>query len=123
MYQCYKIRSYKIVDKRKLGRRIREQREKNHLTLEELAEKLDTTDGYLKLLEYGQRTHSLSLLIKIACTLNCSFDALLCDYHTGLREDFILNDIAKKMQGLSPERLEELSVVINAMLSYMKKNK
>jgi DNA-binding helix-turn-helix protein len=87
-----------------------------------LADLVDSTEGYINLLEYGQRCASLPFLIKIAKALNCSFDELLQDYHTVNLESVTLNRITKNMQGLSPKQLKEVETVVNAMLSYMKKD-
>lgn len=56
---------------------IKEFREKQGITQEQLAEDLDITRPYLTDIENGQRTPSLTLLEKIAKSLNTSIKELI----------------------------------------------
>lgn len=92
------------------------------MTRRKLAELIDCSEGYINLLEYGERTPTIPRLIKITKTLECSFNDLLQDYNSVVAEPIILNNITRRMQGLSEERRSELEAVISTMLSYMEKS-
>lgn len=101
------------------GNRVQQARVKKHLTGDQLAEQLNISSSFLRQIENGTRLPRLELLVKIANTLNCNTDYLLCDSLIE-GQPIKLNDITEKLIGLSPERLNEVSVVVEAMLSYMK---
>ncbi len=67
------------MDREALGKRIREERKKAHLTREILSEKADITPYYLGEIERGEKTPSLEVLVAIANALNVSCDSLLRD--------------------------------------------
>ena len=58
-------------------KRIREERQKRNLTLEQLAEKCDISSNFLGQLERGKNVPSLKSLIRIANVLEVSIDGLL----------------------------------------------
>lgn len=59
-----------------IGAKIREEREKRQLTIEELAEILNIAPGFLGLIERGQRGTRLKNLFKIATFFGLSMDQL-----------------------------------------------
>jgi len=59
------------------GKRIREERQKRNLTLEQLSEKCDISSNFLGQLERGKNVPSLKSLIRIANVLEVSIDGLL----------------------------------------------
>lgn len=62
-----------------LGRRIREERQKLHLTQEQLAEKLNVSTTYIGFIERGERSITLGKLTLLANILGVSLDYLLSD--------------------------------------------
>lgn len=62
-----------------LGRRIREERQKLHLTQEQLAEKLNVSTTYIGFIERGERSITLGKLTLLANILGVSVDYLLSD--------------------------------------------
>lgn len=62
-----------------IGAKIRDYRQKNNLTQESLAEKVDVNKNFIYMLENDQRALSLQLAIKIANALNISLDELFAD--------------------------------------------
>lgn len=62
---------------KEIGHRIREQRIKNNMTLEVLAEKTNLSVLHIGHIERGARTPSLASFIKIAQCLNISMDYLI----------------------------------------------
>lgn len=57
--------------------RIKQLREENSITQEELAKKLDLSKGIISLYENETRKPSLEVLIKLSEIFNCSIDYLL----------------------------------------------
>ncbi len=103
------------MDRVALGKRIREERNKAHLTQEILAEKADITVFYLGEIERGEKTPSLDVLIGIADSLNVS-----CDY---LLRDIIANgavyvdaDISKKLSGLTYKQRVAAEAILDAYI-------
>lgn len=82
------------MDFSKVGQRIREQRQKNNITIESLAEQTNLSILHIGHIERGHRKPSLDTIIKIAQILNVSLDYLL------------YGDIEKK--GLERQELEGL---------------
>lgn len=64
-------------DKREMGRRISERREKLQLKQNALAEKLDINNNHLSSIETGKVSPSLDLFIKICKELKVTPDYLL----------------------------------------------
>lgn len=60
-----------------IGKRIKNEREKNGITREKFAELIGISTTYLSQLELGQRTSSLNTTVKIANVLNISLDYLI----------------------------------------------
>ncbi len=67
------------VNYKQLGQRIKQRRQKLHLTQEQLAGMLDVATSTIAHAESGTSKPSLPLLIKLANALNVSIDQLLCD--------------------------------------------
>lgn len=62
-----------------LGTRIRQERLKQNLTQEQLAEKLNVSTTYMGYIERGERTLTLAKLVDLANVLDVSVDYLLMD--------------------------------------------
>lgn len=69
-------------------------------------------------LENRIRIPSLPVFVDIVNALGCRADALLVD-NVAASSDIVLDELTKKLRKLSPERLAEVSVVVEAMLGYM----
>ena len=62
-----------------IGSKIKEARERAHLTQEELAEIIDISPTHMSVIERGVKTPKLDTFAKIVKALNLSADALLQD--------------------------------------------
>lgn len=62
-----------------LGNRIREERQKTHLTQEKLAEAVGCNESYIGQIERGYKNPSLEIIVNIANALNVTVDYLLSD--------------------------------------------
>jgi len=70
------------MDRKLLGRRIREERQRIGLTQEELAEKINVSTTYVGFIERGERSVTLEKLILLAECFQLPIDALLHDAPT-----------------------------------------
>lgn len=70
-----------------IGKRIRRCRRECGLTQEELAEKIDIAPNYLGQIENGRRGVNITNLIKIANTLDITFDYLMSDVNSAAIEE------------------------------------
>lgn len=67
------------MDYQALGKRIREERLKLHLTQEKLAEDIGVSNTYIGLIERGERSLTLDTLVRLANRLGITIDYLLQD--------------------------------------------
>ena len=67
------------MDGKAVGRRIKEAREKRHLTQEELAARIDISPTHVSVIERGTKIPRLDTFVAIANALEVSGDALLLD--------------------------------------------
>jgi transcriptional regulator with XRE-family HTH domain len=68
-----------VSTSRRLGQKLRVLRTQRGITLQELADALAVTNGYLSLIENGKREPRATLLFKMSRILNVSTDHLLDD--------------------------------------------
>lgn len=67
------------MDYKRLGKRIREERLRLHLTQAELAEAVDISDTYMGAIERGERSLTLDTLVKLVNRLGVTVDYMLSD--------------------------------------------
>ena len=67
------------MDGKAVGRRIKEAREKRHLTQEELAARIDISPTHVSVIERGTKIPRLDTFVAIANALEVSGDALLLE--------------------------------------------
>ena len=104
------------MDKKMLGKRIREARRAQHLTQEVLAERAEIGVVYLGELERGIKTPSVAVFSQIALALNVSADYLLRDVlPTG--KEYVFDDLTKKLEGLTPKQRKTVIDIIDAYLN------
>lgn len=97
------------------GKRVREHRKAQNITLEQLASEIGVTPNFLGDIERGKKSPSFECLIRIINALNVSADLLLLDSIEPAHDKVNL-EIAHKMNKLNPLQrgavLEILDVVI-----------
>ncbi len=79
-----------------LGKRIREERQKLHLTQENLSEKVGVSVAFIGQIERGERKLSLDTLVKVASQLGITVDYLLMD-SVQLQDDQSIDQIKQLM--------------------------
>lgn len=67
------------VDYGKLGKRVREQRERGSMSQAKLAEAAEVSAQHISNIENAKTKVSLEKLVDIANVLGCSMDELMCD--------------------------------------------
>lgn len=67
------------MDYKRLGKRIREERQRLHLTQAELAEAVDISDTYMGAIERGERSLTLDTLVRLVNRLGVTVDYMLSD--------------------------------------------
>jgi len=83
------------------GQRLREQRIKHGLTLEQLAEKSELSSNYIGMVERGLKEPGLATIVKLLNALNISADTLLCDLVPSASH-VTDDEICKRLEGLAP---------------------
>ena len=102
-------------DKKAFGRRINAVRKERRLTSDALSEKCGIDPVYVRMIERGARTPSLSVFLKLCNSLRVSPSYLLADC---LEIDYEeqLGDIYTRIRELEPTRAEVVTTMIEAAL-------
>jgi transcriptional regulator with XRE-family HTH domain len=107
------------LNKKLLGKRIREARLKKDLTQENLAETINVSSFYISRLESGSKSPSLETLVKISNALEVSIDYLLANtLHTS--KDYLRGDIASLLNNCSANDLNLIITIIEAIIEHNK---
>ena len=104
-----------------LGKRIRDIRHSQNLTIEQLSEIIGKSDNFVGNIERGESTPSVQTLIDIANALNIGVDVLLQDYVTAYKNKSNLtvqSPIANKIESLSPEEQKAIWEMIKVMVQF-----
>ena len=75
------------MDKKILGKRIRDERFRLKLTQEQLSEKINVTASYLGAVERGEKSMTLEKLIDLINVFGISIDYMLSDFISTKKED------------------------------------
>lgn len=103
-----------------LGKRIREERLRAHLTQDKLAEDVHISTAYLGQIERGERNVTLDKLLALAGRLGVTIDFLLSDY-IQQDDDRTLDSIAQLLQGRTAAEKEMAVNVLKLLFSYTDK--
>lgn len=103
-----------VLNFKKVGSRVRLEREKLNLTRERFAEIVGLSSFYIGQIERGDRKMSVETLVKIANTLHVSIDYLLNDFHTYNAKEHLLvsESLAEKYNLELDKDLEELLSIL-----------
>ena len=111
------------LDYKKLGKRIKEQRLKQHLTQEKLGEIVGVNTSNISHIERAATQVSLSSLVKIANALNTSLDQLVCDSLNSIAEIYIEQDITNLLQGCTLSEKQIIRDIIIAAKKTLKEHR
>ena len=97
-----------------IGSKIKEARERAHLTQEELAEIIDISPTHMSVIERGVKTPKLDTFVKIVKALNLSADALLLD---GMEQvnDSIVAELSVRLGRLSDKDQNRILNAVRAL--------
>ncbi len=91
-----------------MGKNISSMRNKNHLTQEQLAEKIDVSTVFISQIETAVRKPSLETIYKISIALNTTIDTLTGNESLQSKYD----EIAKLLEG---KNSDELNFIIGVL--------
>ena len=97
-----------------IGSKIKEARERAHLTQEELAEIIDISPTHMSVIERGVKTPKLDTFVKIVKALNLSADALLLDGMDQVN-DSIVAELSVRLGRLTNEEQNRILNAIRAL--------
>lgn len=109
------------MDYKRLGKRIREERQRLNLTQAELAESIDISDTYMGAIERGERSLTLDTLVRLVNRLGVTVDYMLSDSVS----DTDSNIMEQFKQIIDRQPLERKQMAINVLrtiFSYFEKN-
>ena len=107
-----------MIDPR-IGKRIKQSRERLGLTQEQFAEKAGFTANYISTLERGKSFPRCENLIILLNNLEVSADAIFCDvvvYTNQYKE----NQLSKKLDDLSPEASDRVLQLLEMIIQQEK---
>lgn len=121
-----------IINNKKIGIRIRQERERLALTRADFAEIVGLSDYYVGQLERGERQMSLPVLIKISICLSVSMDYLIFgttiynnyssgdeDVVTSISENEQILEIHQLIKKCSHSELDLIKKLIQTVLPYI----
>ena len=111
------------LDYKKLGKRIKEQRLKQHLTQEKLGEIVGVATSNISHIERATTQVSLSSLVKIANALDSSLDRLVCDSLYSIADLYIEQGISNLLQGCSLAEKQIIKDIVIAAKKSLKEHR
>ena len=108
------------MDYKRLGERIREERQRLHLTQAQLAEDVDISDTYMGSIERGERSLTLDTLVRLVNRLGVTVDYLLADSVTG-SDEAVLDEFKQIVDNQSLERKLMALQVLRTIFAYFEK--
>ena len=105
------LENLKVVKRKEVAQKIKEARERAHLTQEDLAEIVDVSPTHMSVIERGVKTPKLDTFVRIIKALNLSADALLMDGADQLN-DSIVTELSVRI-GRMPQKDQER--ILNAI--------
>lgn len=101
-----------------IGKRVKEFREKNHITQKALAEKVMISPSSITRLELGETMVSIFTMMQIAEVLNVSISSILEEYEELQEGGGELLELSKKLGKCTPEQrrvlIQSFENIINA---------
>lgn len=109
-----------MIDPR-IGKRIKQCRERLGLTQEQFAEKTGLTTNYISTVERGASFPRCEKLILIMNALEVSSDAIFCDVLTHTT-NYQATALSKELVALSPEAQKRILQMVELMVKQEKEN-
>lgn len=109
------------MDYKRLGKRIREERQRLNLTQAQLAEDIDISDTYMGAIERGERSLTLDTLVRLVNRLGVTVDYMLADSVTD-NDSNIMEQFKQIIDNQPLERKQMAVNVLRTIFSYFDKN-
>lgn len=107
-----------MIDVKVMGKNIRRERQRQMLTMEQLAEKAGLSDNFLGKIERGEGKASLATIDRISCALNVGIDFLVGDVAHSAEHKFIKS--LMQINGLDEKSKEKFMDFISTNVKYFK---
>mgnify|MGYP001159064175 CR=1 FL=1 len=101
-----------MIDKR-IGKRVKQCRERLGISQEELAEKTGLTANYISTVERGMSFPRCEKLIILLNGLEVSADAIFCDV---LETSYKSSELSEKLASLSPQAQKRILQMVELMI-------
>jgi len=111
------------LDYKKLGKRVKEQRLKMHLTQEKLGEIVDMNASNISHIERATTQVSLSSLVRIANALDTTLDQLACDSLHAVADVYVEQDITNLLNGCNLAEKQIIKDIIIATKKTLKEHR
>ncbi len=109
------------MDYKRLGKRIREERQRLHLTQAQLAEDIDISDTYMGAIERGERSLTLDTLVRLVNRLGVTVDYMLADSVSD-NDSNIMEQFKQIIDSQPLERKQMAVNVLRTIFSYFEKD-
>lgn len=103
------------MEKKALGKKLREARANKKYTREVLAEKADIGVMYLGEIERGAKMPSLKVFIRLVEALEVSADYILRNELSSGRE-YVFDELTRKLEGLTPVQRKTAACILEAYI-------
>lgn len=110
-----------MIDKR-IGKRVKECRERLGITQEELAEKTGLTTNYISTVERGMSFPRCEKLIILLNGLETSADSIFCDV-LDYASEYKASELSKSLSTLSPDAQKRILQMVELMIKQESENK
>ena len=108
------------MDYKRLGKRIREERQRLNLTQAQLAEAIDISDTYMGAIERGERSLTLDTLVRLVNRLGVTVDYMLSD--SVPNNDSNIMEQFKQIIDCQPLERKQMAInVLRTIFSYFEK--
>ena len=111
------------LDYKALGKRIKEQRLRRHLTQEQLGEMVGVNTSTISHIERATTQVSLSSLVKIANALDTTLDQLVCDSLCSVADIYVEQDISNLLEGCSLAEKQIIKDIVIATKKSLKEHR
>ena len=106
---------------KRLGKRIREERQRLNLTQAQLAEAIDISDTYMGAIERGERSLTLDTLVRLVNRLGVTVDYLLSDSVSD--NDSNIMEQFKQIIDCQPLERKQMAInVLRTIFAYFEKS-
>lgn len=100
-----------------IGKRIKHARDKQGITQEVLAEKLDVSNAYISKIERGKTPINLDRLSQLCVVLDESPEYILSGANIST-QDYLRNEIILMLEDCSPEKIKLIMQVIKPIVEF-----